>query len=431
MLARAARIGSVLGMLVAPLVGGCGNSGDGAQPDAPAQGDAQGTPDAAPLPSGVVAVPLASIGGGYSGPLRFGAETFQAIVDTGSSSTGVAAATCTGCNVQPEYATTGAAVDKHQTASSTYGDGTGWKGEVFEDTASIGDGPAVALDFAAIQSSQGFFRQGSYQGIIGLGPDAALLPHTTSYVTTAIQKGMAPQIAFQLCPDSGTMWLGGYDPAATTAPPVFTPMVSGAPYDMVRVGGASVGGADFGVTGADFGPTIIDTGTTMTFVPTAVLTKLVAAISAAPGYSQVFGTQKLDNQNCLTTTKSSAEIDAAMPPLGVAFPGAAGAGASAPIAIPATRAYLFAQGGGSYCFSVADSSQLAGSQKVSLIGNTLLAGMITIIDTGTDQIGFAPQTGCAQANVAHAAAVVAPVHAPGQPWWRNDPRVRLPAALRL
>jgi len=45
------------------------------------------------------------------------------IVDTGSTSTGVAATTCTNCAVQPEYMTAGA-VDQHQTASSQYGSGS-------------------------------------------------------------------------------------------------------------------------------------------------------------------------------------------------------------------------------------------------------------------------------------------------------------------
>jgi hypothetical protein len=48
-----------------------------------------------------------------------------------------------------------------------------------------------------------------------------------------------------------------------------------------------------------------------------------------------------------------------------------------------------------------DSSQLFGSaQKVSLFGNTLLAGLITVVDVDHKQMGFALQTGCAEANFA-------------------------------
>jgi Eukaryotic aspartyl protease len=206
---------------------------------------------------------------------------------------------------------------------------------------------------------------------------------------------MQPQVAFQLCPADGTMWLGGFDSGKTTAAPTFTPIVAGAPYYMINVGGVSVGGTALTVTGADFGPTILDTGTTLTFVPAAVLTAVSTAVGSSTGFKQVFGSQTLASGACstngaLTTTMTSAQIDAALPPIALAFGGT-------PISIPATHAYLFDQGG-SYCFSFADSSQLAGGQKVSLFGNTLLAGMVTIFDLGNKQVGFAPQQGCAEAS---------------------------------
>jgi hypothetical protein len=229
-----------------------------------------------------------------------------------------------------------------------------------------------------------------------------LLPHTTSYLTKLIASGMTGELAFQLCPDSGTMWLGGHDPAAATSAPSFTPMLSQAPYYMVGVGGASVnGGAS--LTGADFGPTIIDTGTTMTFVPTAVETAMISGVQGSSGYTQAFGSQALSDGACLNTTMTSAQIDAALPPLSLTF-----AGGTA-ISIPATRSYLFDQGGGQYCFAFTDSSALFGSsQKVSLFGNTLLAGMLTVVDVANHQIGFAPQHGCAEASLAHRPMVIRP-----------------------
>jgi hypothetical protein len=156
-----------------------------------------------------------------------------------------------------------------------------------------------------------------------------------------------------------------------------------------------VGGTNLPITGADFGPTVIDTGTTLTYVPTAVVSAMTSAISHASGYAQVFGSQALTDGACLNTSMTSAQIDAALPPFGITFPG------GTPISIPATHAYLFAQGGGSYCFTFSDSSALFGSgQKVSLVGNTLLAGMLTVIDVANQQIGFAPQHGCAEPSLA-------------------------------
>ncbi|HET9992918.1 MAG TPA: pepsin-like aspartic protease [Kofleriaceae bacterium] len=394
MLARISRT-LVLAVTVGTL--GCGNNSDHETPDAAVQVDA--APDAPASQAGVVAIPLIGLGGGYTAKLELGGQPFDVIVDTGSTSTGVAAATCTNCNVHPAYAP-GAAMDLHQAASSQYGSGS-WKGEVFEDAATMGGRPAVALDFASITSQTGFFQGPGFQGILGLGPDGLLLPYTTSYLTKLIAAGMTGEVAFQLCPDNGTMWLGGFDAAAATAAPSFTPLSSAAPYYIVNVGAASVAGTA-SLTGADFGPTIVDTGTTLTYVPTAVVTAVVNGIKGSTGYTSAFGTQTLADGACLTTTMTSTQLDAALPPLSLSF-----AGATTPISIPATRSYLFDQGGGQYCFTFSDSSHLFGSaQKVSLFGNTLLAGMLTVIDVDHKQIGFALQAGCAEASFAHHPMVV-------------------------
>jgi len=369
---------------------GCGNSNDHDGADAAVQIDA--APDAPASQAGLVAIPLTGLGGGYTAKMQLGGQPFDVIVDTGSTSTGVADATCTNCNVHPAYmASTG--MDLHQTATSQYGSGS-WKGEVFEDAAVMGTRPSVALDFASITSQTGFFQGSGYQGILGLGPDGLLLPHTTSYLTKLIAAGMTGEVAFQLCPDSGTMWLGGFDAAAATAAPSFTPISSVAPYYIVNVGTASVSGTA-SLTGTDFGPTIIDTGTTQTFVPTAVLTTVINGIKGSAGYTAAFGTQTLSANACLNTTMTSAQLDAALPPLTLGF-----AGSTAPLAIPATQAYFFNQGGGSYCFMFADSSQLFQGQKVSLFGNTLLAGLLTVVDIDHKQMGFALQKGCAAPHFA-------------------------------
>ena len=151
------------------------------------------------------------------------------------------------------------------------------------------------------------------------------------------------------------------------------------------------------MTGTDFGPTIIDTGTTQTFVPAAVLTEVINGVKGSAGYTAAFGTQALTDGACLNTTMTSAQLDAALPPLALSF-----AGSTTPLSIPATRSYMFDQGGGSYCFMFSDSSKLFGSaQKVSLFGNTLLAGLLTVVDVDHHQMGFAVQTGCAEASFAH------------------------------
>ena len=104
---------------------------------------------------------------------------------------------------------------------------------------------------------------------------------------------MTGEVAFQLCPDNGTMWLGGYDAAAATVRPLHARSSSAAPYYIVSVGAASVTGTA-SLTGADFGPTIIDTGTTQTFVPTAVLSPPVEinGVKGSTGYTAAFGLRR-------------------------------------------------------------------------------------------------------------------------------------------
>lgn len=382
------RLSNTLALTITLGAAGCSSSPDAAKPDAPpAQIDAAPTPDAPVHQDGVVAIPLTALGGGYSAKLQLGGQSFDVIVDTGSTTTAVADQSCSNCGVSPAYMSAGA-TDLHQAASAQYGSGS-WKGEVFEDGAVMGTRAAVALDFASITSQTGFFQGPAFQGILGLGPDGLLLPHTTSYLTKLIATGMTGQVAFQLCPDSGTMWLGGFDPAAATGAPAFTPLSSAAPYYIVGVGAASMG-SGAALTGSDFGPTIIDTGTTQTFVPTAVLTAVSNAVSGSAGYTSAFGTQTLDNANGLTTTMTAAQLDQALPPLSVTF-----AGGAAPISIPATSSYLADLGNGTYFFTFSDSSQLFGSsQKGSLFGNTLLTGLLTVVDVDHKQIGFAAQAGC-------------------------------------
>lgn len=367
--------------------------------DANVAADAPKSIDApAQIGAGVVAIPLTADGGGYTAKMSIGAQPFDVIVDTGSSSTGVAAASCTNCNAHPGYTPGGNAMDLHMAVSSQYGSGS-WKGEAFRDGAAMGSLPSVSLDFASITTQTGFFQPGAgYTGILGLGPDGLLLPGTTSYLSSLIASGMTGQLSFQMCPDGGTMWLGGYDPAKAMGALAFTPQNTQIPYYIVNVATAVTGGSS--LTGTDFGPTIIDTGTTVTFVPKAIVTSMMNAVKASPSYSAVFGSQVLSPPTgqqpvCLSSAMTGAQVDAALPPFQLTF-----AGGTSALEIPATQSYLYNQGDGTFCFVFMDSSQLFGGQKVSLFGNTLLGGLITVFDITNKQLGFALQKGCNEGPVA-------------------------------
>jgi hypothetical protein len=413
---------------------------DAAPPDAPPHPDAS-IADEPQLPTGTpLAIPLATIQGlAYTGRLGFGTQHQAVILDTGSSTLGVAAATCTNCGVTPLYMPGTGAVDQHQTASSMFADGSGWSGEIYQDAVTLGTMPVASVKFAAITSSNNFFRSFDgtgtidYQGILGLGPDGALLQGTTSYLSTEISGGMFGEMAFQLCPDGGTMWMGGYDASKQAAPQAVTPMShSGLPFYAVQVADMAVAGAGLGQNTSAFGPTIIDTGTSIAFIPTAPLTALTNAIEASPGFQSAFAGQSLANNGCVMTTMTASQIDATLPPLSIAYPGVT-SGQSPFVDLPATHSYLIFMGNNEWCFAFGDSAMLTGGAfKVSLFGDSLLASYITTFDVADQRMGFAPETGCHQANIAQLAPAARPVvHPPGVPWWQHDPRVRYPSPAEV
>ncbi len=274
---------------------------------------------------------------------------------------------------------------------------------------------------------------------MGLGPDASLLDGTTSYVTQAFASGVKSQFAFQLCPDHGTMWVGGVDPAAEASTPAVTPLNNGFPYYVLIDGIAVGGGSAIGLT-ADYGPVIVDTGTSISFIPAGPLAKVTAEIQAGSGYKSVFGGQSLTDANtmgCVTTGKSPAEIDAAVPPLDVALPVANGSGDAPYVDLPATKAYLLfsgATGSGAdnqWCFDLADSAQLSGGQgTLSLFGDSILNAYVAVFDIANQQMQFAASKGCGEADAIAWPARATP-RVPGIPWWRQDPRVRVPDAAAM
>ncbi|HUJ63677.1 MAG TPA: pepsin-like aspartic protease [Kofleriaceae bacterium] len=399
----------------------CGSSHNGSTDAKAADAAPDARPDAGVDASlaGTIAVPLTSLGGvAYTAPFEVGGQTLAAIVDTGSTTAAVAGSTCTTCMVTPEYSAGATAVDQHKTAKATYGDGTGWSGEIYADHAAFVPASQITLDFVSMTSSSGFFR-GPYQGIVGLGPDQLLSTGTTSYLTVATDGGMAPEIAFQLCPDKGTMWLGGFDSTATSAAPTYTAMNAQFPYYAVGVADLTVGTTSVGTT-ASFGPTIVDTGTSLTYMPTAVVTAVTTAVNGSSGFKALFGTQTLSDGGCVSSsTVTTAQLDAMLPAMSITFPGA-----SAPLTLAPSRSYIYVQGGGMFCLSISSSSQLFSGITASLIGDTMLASFVTVIDRGNKQVGFAPEQGCADAQAQVARPVPPP--APGQPWWSTDPRIRPP-----
>ena len=414
------------------------NKPDAPKPDAPRAIDAP-LPDAPPAPTGLVAIPLTSLDElSYTGPVTVGGQPFAMIMDTGSTTLGVAGSACASCGVSPTYTPGESAIDEHAEGSSTYADGTGWDGEIFRDFAQLGSAADVDMALVDISTSNNFFRSftgaggAQYQGILGLGPTVNAIQGTDGYIDQAFAAGEPSQFAFQMCDASGTMWVGGVDGSAEASPEAQTAMIGlAAGFYGVSTSAMAVGsGSAFG-SASDFGlATIIDTGTSIAFIPTGPLATLTDQIQSSEGFATVFaGSQDLgSNEGCPISTMTADQIDAALPPLHVAFPDANGSNTPF-VDLPATHSYLVASGQNQWCFGFFDSADLTGGQgpAISLFGDSLLDAWVVDFNVGTATMGFALESGCAGANNAHVHGDVAtPPRVPGIPWWKQDPRVRVP-----
>ncbi len=366
----------------------CGNSSNGS-PDGLTV-DAK--PDAFEL--GVEAIPLTTPDGSYYNvSLMMGAGTFALDLDTGSTSVGVAGSTCTGCGVTPLY-NASSGTDLHKTASTEYDDGTGWSGEIYSDSVSLGhETPSVKIAFVDITAQQnGFFDGSDYQGIMGLGPQQNAEDGTTAYVDAASAAGVPKIMAFELCPSHGNMWYGGFDPSAGTGDVQYATMIpidDNNPYYAINIDDMQLGGTSLGFTAPDFQEPILDTGTSYTYLPTPVHTALVNAINADPAFQSMFNSKKISDNTCVTKAGSTAaQVDAALPVLSMKVPSASG---DITISVPPSQSYLLDFGGGQWCLGIADG----GADGGGTLGDTFMRGYLSVIDTQGSRIGFAPDAGCA------------------------------------
>ena len=387
---------SVLLVIGPALLAACGGSSTGnpGNPDAanPNGPDAR-PPDAQPL-TGVAAIPLtgAADGSFYTASVGVGGQSFDMIIDTGSTTTAVAGQSCTNCGVSPRYTPGSTATDQHQAASAQYGSGS-WNGEIFKDQVGLGQGtPAVPVKIASITSQQTFFQGGGVEGLLGLGGDALLTQGTTSFLDGIVAAGVKDIESFQMCDArGGTMWLGGYDASHTGADPQYTAMKSPTQqlYYMVQLSDMKLGSTSIGFTSST---AIADTGTSLFYVPQTAANNIVAQANKATALWQgTFTSQQGIYCAMAKSGVTAAQIDSTMPPLTMTFPGTSG---SFTMSIPATSSYMLDGGSGLWCIGITYNSQLGLPSNFVLMGDVGLRGMVTIFDRTKNQVGFAPSKGC-------------------------------------
>ena len=406
----------VLGLLATAACGGSTSSagetpGDGGTTlgDGQAGGsDAAGEAADEAGPS-IPAIPLFSCGGSLDGVAytvgaTIGSQPFQLTLDTGSTTLGVAGASCSGCSVTPKYTPGATAVDEKKTASSQYGTGS-WSGEIYQDDVTLAPTASTPLKFASITSQSQFFepiqcdsKSGSIQGIIGFAPATLAVAGTSGFLDQYVATQKVPDIfATQLCDSGGSLWLGGYDPAATTAAPQYTPFEPSAlslGYYAVTLVSIEANGTTVPVASAQYADSLVDTGTSIFALGNTAFTALAAAIGGDAAFTKMFGGASFFTGSgsggvpCGGAGQSKAAIDAALPVLTLTF----GTNPAISVKATATESYLFPNSN-SWCSAMQgfDQSQ---APVAGIMGAPILRSNVMIYDRAQKRLGFAPHTAC-------------------------------------
>ena len=343
----------------------------------------------------------------YTLSLSTEGSAFSVWVDTGSSDTALAGASCANCLlVSPLYSPGAGATDTGQQDEIVYASGATWAGEVYSDTVRLGDGsPNVKLDLVDISTEVGFFyfAQDSdsafFQGILGLGRDALLGWGVTSFMDAIAGAGVARKIGIEMCQTNGTLWLGGLDASGSTSALQYTPLVTSrrnSNFYSVGMTAMALDGVELG-SASDFQDPIVDTGTSFVYVPDTAETSLIAAINNSstfqtlfPGQTFVAPTGTSPGTQCVGVTAdvTNQMIDEMLPPLKLTFD-AMRSGDSIAITAPALESYLVDSGAGQYCLAIYGGA----NDGNVILGDTFLRGFTTEIDIVNNRVGFAP-TGC-------------------------------------
>jgi hypothetical protein len=364
---------------------------------------------------------------GYTVPVRVGAgsaaQSFTLSLDTGSSTTAIAASGCAGCSdVVPQFVSTATTEDEARSVSSAFGDLSVWSGECVSDLLEIADATQpVRTSFVAITNQSGFFQSldcngnpassSPVQGVLAMGPPDLLLTGTQDFFSQLVAGSRASDIfTVELCPaGGGRLWLGSSDPESLAKPLQYTALVD--PSGADRSGG--MGSVFWEVHAQGFGmgaeplnggtDAILDTGTTVNLLPTSVYQDILGALRTSDAFVALFGqngyADLFTRNQCDAPLNGESidEINAALPRLRVSFPDVDGGVFT--LDVPATGAYLSVLGSGAsskYCYGMLDASQggVGGGGPGAILGAVFMSAFVTVFDLGNNRIGLAPQGRC-------------------------------------
>ncbi|KAF7368167.1 Aspartic protease [Mycena venus] len=299
-----------------------------------------------------------------------GSQTFNLIVDTGSSNTWVGATT--------KFVAGSTGKSTGDSVEVSYGSGS-FSGTEFTDTVSIGGTGVTGQSIGVAKTSSGF--EGT-DGIVGFGP-VDLTEDTVSGVSTVptfmqnlVSQGVISEniLGVSFAPLSGSdeedtngeLTFGGVDDSKFTGSITYTTAV--APWWGVSVSKFAFGSTSLGTTTASG---IVDTGTTLLYVPTTIYTKF---LSTSGG--------KLDNNSGLVkfTTKPTSNFSFVVG--GTTF-----SLTPTQYLVPTAQYSNWGISGSGFYTYIADGGSEAPN---TILGMTFLENFYSVYDVANNRVGLAP-----------------------------------------
>jgi len=306
----------------------------------------------------------------YIAPTVVGSQTFNLIVDTGSSNTWVGATT--------KFVAGSTGKSTGDSVEVSYGSGS-FSGTEYTDTVSIGGTGVTGQSIGVAKTSSGF--EGT-DGIVGFGP-VDLTEDTVSGVNTVptfmqnlVSQGVISEniLGVSFAPLSGSdeedtngeLTFGGVDDSKFTGSITYTTAV--APWWGVSVSKFAFGSTSLGTTTASG---IVDTGTTLLYVPTTIYTKF---LSTSGG--------KLDNNSGLVkfTTKPTSNFSFVVG--GTTF-----TLTPTQYLVPTAQYSNWGISGSGFYTYIADGGSEAPN---TILGMTFLENFYSVYDVANNRVGLAP-----------------------------------------
>ncbi|CAK3788785.1 acid protease [Lecanosticta acicola] len=312
----------------------------------------------------------------YVAPVSIGGNTWQLIVDTGSSNTW--------CGAQSACEKTSTGKSTGGSVSVSYGSGS-FSGTEYTDQVSFGGLTVKSQSIGSASQSQGF---SGVDGIIGFGPQD-LTQNTVSNANTVptfmdnlySQKSISTEVlGVYFKPESGSdtddangeLTLGGTDSSKYTGSLTYFPRLtsgSASPYWGIAIASFTYGST----TLASNAQGIVDTGTTLIYIPSAAYNNFLSATG---------GTTDSSSGLASFTTKPTSNF-------GVKFGSTTYNLTPSQYLVPQAQYSEYGLSSGKY-YSWINNGGSSGVNTI--IGQKFLEQYYSVFDTTNSRIGFAQRT---------------------------------------